>query len=217
MAIAARRTFLLDVADIEDRLRRDQVERFHAFGVALRSVEPSHRLPFLHRGLDALDQVELGLRLLVTAARPLDQPLAPLFQRGEVGEQKLGVDQLGVAHRIDPALDMGDVVVLEAAKNVQDGIDAANSAQELVAQPLALGRATHQPRDVDHLELGLDDFLRLRDLGDHVQPWVGHRHPAGIGFDGAKGIIGCGRRCGRGQRVEEGRFADIGQPDDTAN
>ena len=42
------------------------------------------------------------------------------------------------------------------------------------------------------------------------------RNIAHIGFNRAEGIIGClGCRCLR-QRIEEGRFADIGQADDTA-
>jgi hypothetical protein len=36
---------------------------------------------------------------------------------------------------------MGDVTVLEAAHDMGDGVHFANVGQELVAQPLALGRA----------------------------------------------------------------------------
>jgi hypothetical protein len=40
---------------------------------------------------------------------------------------------------------MGDVVVLEAAQHVDDGIDLADIAEELVAQPFTLAGAANQP------------------------------------------------------------------------
>ena len=51
-----------------------------------------------------------------------------------------------VGDRVDPALDVDDVVVLEAAHHVGDGVDLADVGQELVAEALALGGAAHQAR-----------------------------------------------------------------------
>ena len=82
----------------------------------------------------------------------------------EVGEHQLGLDRLGVAHRIDRALDMGDVAVLEAAQHMGDGVDLADVAEELVAEALAVRRAAHQAGDVDELELGRHDLRRLAEL-----------------------------------------------------
>jgi hypothetical protein len=42
---------------------------------------------------------------------------------------------------------------------VDDGVDLADVAEELVAQAFALGRAAHQAGDVDEAELGRDDLL----------------------------------------------------------
>ena len=65
---------------------------------------------------------------------------------------------------IDPALDVGDVAVLEAAQHVDDRIDLADVGEELVAEPFALGGAADQPGDVDELDLGLDLLRRARDF-----------------------------------------------------
>ncbi len=43
---------------------------------------------------------------------------------------------------------MGDVVVLEAAQHMRDGVDLADIGEELVAQPFALRRAAHQAGDI---------------------------------------------------------------------
>ena len=55
----------------------------------------------------------------------------------------------------------------------------------------------------------IDDFCQLR----HAR--VGYFDDADVGFDGAEGIV---RRFDArlGQRVKEGRFADVGQADDAA-
>ncbi len=45
---------------------------------------------------------------------------------------------------------------------------------------------------------------------------IGHGDLAGIGLDGAEGIVGGLRRGGARQRVEKRRLADIGQADDAA-
>ena len=48
-----------------------------------------------------------------------------------------------------------------------------------------------------------------------VEPRVGHRHLADIRLDGAERIV-CGlRRRRRGERIEEGRLADVRQPDNS--
>ena len=71
------------------------------------------------------------------------------FEAFEIGEHQFGLDRLGIADRIDAAFDMGDVVILETAQHMGDGIDLADIGEELVAQPFALRGAAHQARDVD--------------------------------------------------------------------
>ncbi len=51
----------------------------------------------------------------------------------------------------------------------------------------------------------------LATRGDLVEPRVGHRDPADVGLDRAERIIGRLRRRRLGQRVEQGRLADIRQ------
>ena len=112
---------------------------------------------------------------------------------------------------IDAAFDMGDVVILETAQHMRHRVHFADIGQELVAQPFALGRAAHQPGNVDEGDAGGNDLGRTGDLGQRVQPRIGHRHIADIGLDGAEGIIGRLRRRRLGEGVEQGGLADIGQ------
>src|SRR3546814_9938587 len=75
-------------------------------------------------------------------------------------------------------VDMLDVVILEAAQDVDDRVDLTDVAEELVAQPLALARAAHQPGDVDEAALGFDNLGRAGDLGELVEPRIGDRDVA---------------------------------------
>ena len=164
----------------------------------------------------ALDQRQLGPRLRITAARPLGQRFGPAFHAFEVGEQELGLDGLDVAQRVDRALDMGDAAALVAAHHMGDGVDLADVAEELVAQPLAPAGAAHQAGDVDELDLGRHHARRTRDPGKLGEPAIGHRDPRHVGLDGAEWVV-LGRRAGtRRQGIEQGRLADVGQAGDAA-
>ena len=59
------------------------------------------------------------------------------FRRFQVGQRQFGVDGLDIGNRIDLAVDVDDVVVLEAAHHMGDGVHLADMGQELVAQALA--------------------------------------------------------------------------------
>ena len=111
---------------------------------------------------------------------------------------------------------MLDVVIDETAQHMDDGIDLTDVAEELVAEPFALGRAAHQPGDVDEGELGFDNLLRSGDLGQRIESRIGDCDLTDVRFDRAERIVGSLRRLRLRQRVEQGRFADIGQADDTA-
>ena len=139
-----------------------------------------------------------------------------LLEALEIGEHQLGLDGLEVGDRIDLALDVGDVVVLEAAHHVGDGVAFADVGQELVAEALALGRAAHEAGDVDEGDPRRDDLLRARDGRELLEARIGHGHVADVGLDGAERIVRRLRRRRLRQRVEEGRLADVRQADDAA-
>ena len=134
----------------------------------------------------------------------------------QVGEDQLEVDDLDVADRVDAVLDMGDVGVVEAADDVEDGVHAADVPEELVAEAFALGRAADKAGDVDELDLSLDLLRRFGDVADAVEPFVGDGDAADVWLDRAEGIVGRLRRRSLGQRVEKCGFANVRQADDAA-
>ena len=79
-----------------------------------------------------------SLRLLVAAPGVLLELFLLPRDRLEVGEDELGLDRLDVAHRIERAGDVDDVLVLEAAHDLDDRVHLADVLEELVAEALAL-------------------------------------------------------------------------------
>jgi hypothetical protein len=108
------------------------------------------------RGLALAQQLESlpehaghDLRFLVAAGGLLRSRGHALLEAFEVGEHQLGLDHIGIGNRVDLVGDMLDVVVLEAPQDVDDRVDLADVAEELVAEPFALAGAFDQAGDID--------------------------------------------------------------------
>ena len=117
--------------------------------------------------------------------------------------------------KVDLARDMDDVGVLEAATDLDDGIDFADVAEELIAEPLPFAGPFDDAGDVDELDRRGDDFLRNDVFRDPLQAAVGHADDAFVGLDGTKRIVRALGRFRTGESVKERAFAHVGQPDDT--
>ena len=111
---------------------------------------------------------------------------------------------------------MLDIIILETAQHMDDGIDLADIAEKLVAKALALARPAHEACNVDKAQLRLDDLRRTANFGNGLQARIGHRDIADIRFNRAKRIIRRLRRRRLCQRVEQRGLAHIRQPDNSA-
>ena len=89
---------------------------------------------------------------------------AALLQRSHVGDDELGVDDLDVADGIDRTEFVNDVVVLEAADDLNDGIDIADVAEELVAESCTFAGPFDETRDIDKLDGAELNLLRVSPL-----------------------------------------------------
>ena len=110
---------------------------------------------------------------------------------------------------------MDDVVIVKAAHHMDDGIALADMPQKLVAEARALTGALDKACNIDKFNNGRGFLVGLPNLGQLVQPCIRHRHNAGVRLNGAEGVIGCLRILCAGQRIEQSRFAHIGQTHDT--
>ena len=182
-----------------------------------REVDGKRRFAGVEGCFDFHQHGVFGSGALVAAFDLFGDALAPFFYGFEIGEHKLGVDDLDVAHRIDVAGDMMHVGVFEAANDLNDGVDFADMGEKFIAQPFPLARALDQTGDVDKFDHRRNDDIGLDHLLQRLEPGIGHGDHADVGIDGAKGIIGRLRFAGARDGIKQGRFADIGQTDDSSS
>ena len=109
---------------------------------------------------------------------------------------------------------MYDVVVVEAADHVDDGLDLSDVSEELVAKPFALGRALYQARDIAEFHDRVGGLFGIVDLVELGDPLVRHGHDAHVGLDSAERIVG-GLGAGLGYGVEKGALAHVGKSHDS--
>ena len=143
----------------------------------------------------------------------LGYPREPALGLLDVGEHQLRLHRVDVGARVDAALGVGDALVEVGADDVTDGVGLADPGQEPVAEPLALGGAAHEPRDVVELDRLRDDRARAHDLGHRAEPLVGDLDDRDVGVDGRERVHG-GLRRGAGERVEQRRLAGVRKADD---
>ena len=151
--------FGVGVEDVQERLSRQQLELAQIYQVDPgRGTAGEQRGPGVQEFLRAADRVRHpDPHRVLAGLRFLGQPGGGLLQRLQVGEDQLGDDGLDVALWRHVALHVADVRVAEHPDDLAYRIGLADVAEELVAQPLALGRAPDQPRDVDEPHRGRDD------------------------------------------------------------
>ena len=214
--VAGRRRCLVDIAYVEDTLRREQVQRPERWLVLLVDPREPRRLSLAQEVERHLHRLERFDRFLVAALCPLLDRRDPPLEALEIGEHQLRLDGLDVGQRIDVALDMHDIGILEAAHDMRDRLDLADVGEELVAEAFALGGAAHEARDVHKGQSRRNDLGRFAELRERGQPRVRYGDLAGVRLDGAERIVG-GLRGGRPRQcVEERRLAHVRQADDAA-
>ena len=109
---------------------------------------------------------------------------------------------------------MDDVGIFEVTNNLADSVSVADVCQELVAQALALVCTLDQASDVHKLNSCRHDTARIDNLGQLLEPCVGHVNNAHVRVDGGKRIV-CGQATLAGQRGEQRGFTNVWQANDT--
>ena len=171
------------------------------------------RLALGQRRDHLLQPVALGDRLGVARLGALADPVQAALGLLVVGEDQLGLDRLDVGERVDAAVGVRHAGVGVAADDVADRVGLADRGEELVAEPLPLGGALDQAGDVVEGDRRRFELGGLERRGDLLEPLVGHLGDRHVGLDRREGVV-AGLGAAAGQRVEEGRLARVGQPDD---
>ncbi len=104
---------------------------------------------------------------------------------------------------------MDDVRIGEDSDNLADRVRLADVGEELVAEALSFGRAADKPGDVDEADRSRHRTGAVEHLGQPGQPGVRNADDSDIRLDGGERVVR-GQDVVTGQRVEQGRLADVG-------
>ena len=105
---------------------------------------------------------------------------------------------------------MHDVVVVEAAQYVDDGVGLTYIAEELVAQTFSFAGSFHQSGNVHDVACGRNDAPGMNQFRQFVQTFVRHGDLSHLCVDGTERKV-CSLCLGTRQTVEKGRLAHVGQ------
>ena len=145
-----------------------------------------------------------GMKLLL-------QTLASSLERGQISQDELGVNDFNVADRVDARANVVDIWIFKATHHLYDRVHLADVMQKLVPESFPGTRPFDQAGDIEKLNCGRRDLLRMRNRGNFFQPRVRHRDHAEIGINRAEGIIFRRRFMRAGDGIEESRFPDVRQ------
>ena len=148
------------ICGVDDGLDGQQVARcdkLHVVRLALVAANALALVKVLQKALENLGLVQEFLVALGVFVCLFDAALDHLH----VGHDKLKVNDLNITLGVCAALDMDDILIVEAAHDMDDSVGVAYIRQELVAQSLALGCTLDKACDVDKLDDGRGVLLRL--------------------------------------------------------
>ncbi len=130
-----------------------------------------------------------------------------MLESRQVGQGELELDDRERGQRIGVA---GHVLVLEAAQHKAEGVHFAHPSKKPASEGIPLLTTLADRGDVDDLKAGIDDLAALAHLPESVDSGIGHMRDPDLGLDRREGV---GRDDGiaASERIEEGRFARIGQ------
>ena len=202
----------VDVGHVQDRFHGKQVQIVQGIQLVLRKAERANAMALVQAVVCLFSGLELCCGNLVATGVLLEAGQR-LLNGAHVGKNQLGLDGLDVAGGVHATINMHDVGVVEVADDLADGVGLADVGQKLVAQAFTLRCTGNQAGNVDELDRGGHDLLRVIDLRKLVKTLVGNGNDAHIGLDGGERVVR-GKGVVVRQRVEQGGLTDVRKADD---
>lgn len=196
-------------------------------------------LASLEVGKNLLDNVLLEtslllLQALATHAGLLLLVLESLLDELDILQTQLLADDVEITGGVDITLNVNNLGIVEAADDLEDGIDGTNVREERVTETSTGGGASGKTGNIVHGQVGGDARLGLVLLAEPVVAVVGDDDASLLGVNGGVGevlqallaVISAGAsnedtyggvtKIALGDGLEESRLADVGKTDDTA-
>jgi hypothetical protein len=153
----------------------------------------------------------LHLQGLSATTGLLLQSFKSLVHKLNILDAQLLVDDGQITARVNITLDVNDLGIIEAANNLEDGIDGTNVRQERVTQTSAGGSTASQTGNIIDGQVSGNLGLGLVVVNEPVEPLIGDDNAGLLGVNGGEGEVGRVTQGGLSDRLEECRLADVGK------
>lgn len=168
--------------------------------------------PLKNLGSGSLFLLELlHLEGLASTASLLAQGLKSLLDELDILDPQFLADDGQISNGIDIPLDVDDLGIIEAANDLEDGVDGTDVRQESVTETGTSGGTTSQTGDIIDSQVGRDLRLGLVVLTEPVKSFIGDNNTSLFGINCGIREVGRVSQRGLGDRLEQCRFADIGK------
>ncbi len=150
-------------------------------------------------------------RLFVDVPASLEffgQPLDPLLDHDQIGQQKFAVERVHVTCRVDGHVGGGNGIILEDTHDVDKAVHLLKLVTQFAADAVRAD-TFFQPADVGVGDRRVDGFLGVVHLAENINTRIGHRDNRRKDFHFAA-AYGGSRAIAARQRVEDGGLATIG-------
>src|SRR5262249_21569779 len=111
---------------------------------------------------------------------------------------------------------MMHIRIFETAHDLNDCVYFADVVEKLVTQSFAGAGAFDQAGDIHELDCRRSDLFRFRDLRDFFETQIWDKDDAEIGINRAERIILSRRFVRPGDSIEQGRFPDVRQSNNSS-
>ena len=185
---------LVDVEQDDEGLPRKELEPANALCLIGRELlvadgclglqplfDPSEQVSFLFDGVALCRLRALGI---------LVESLQPSLQQFEIGEEKLKHHVLDVAERVYRAVDVEHGLVVEGARDDEQGVYALEIVQVLAGYPAHPAGRGRGRRDVDVAHHRRHGFSGCVQRGQPLKASVGHKSHPDVRFPAIRGNVG---------------------------
>ena len=214
-----RKVILRNICRIDNRLCRKKIqfpERGDASLLILVffHIKDDGILPGFQMRFQLCEHFQFPLRVFIPYAGRFCRLGDSAFQNLQIRKNQLQIYGINIPLRIHRTIYVDHIRILKTANHMNNGVTLPDVGKELVAQTFSLRGTLYKPRDIHKLHHGRRYLFRMIEIPQKLQPEIRNRNHTDIRVDGTERIIRHLRAC-LGQRIKQGTFPDIREPDDS--
>ena len=195
------RLVLTYVCDVNNGLACQERSIKEASLLVLCKSHGARALTLLKNCVNALKKLQLTRKSLVALHSLLGSVYSSLYHF-HIREDKLHIDGLKISHGVDRSVNVDNIIVLEAAYDVNYRIALTDVRQELVAKSLTLRSSLYKTCNINELNNSRSVLLGVIHFSKHVKAAVRHGYNAYVRLYRAEGIV-CRFRAGVCQSIKK--------------